>query len=574
MNNEFIKVSLNTLDYQLGNLNKTKDDVLNIISENKDCSLLVFNQLTLSSNSLFHLINHNDILMTIENNLKEIIKYSFDTNSVIVLGLPLLYLNKVYDVVLVIQNGKILGGRNKENESFVTIVADQEVRIDSNNLYNSSKYSFELVYQNDLKTNYQFKNSDLIILFDESAYTLDRNIDVECIALAKRMHKIVLYVSSSKSESTSEQINCSYLGIYDHLNNVNHSLLKTNLKMDINVRSAKYLADFKGAFGNVINFNDKVDLNEVVVKKDVFDVLNYQAVINLQVLGLKKRLEAIKCNNVVLGFSGGLDSTLALIVLKELQKEYSVNIHCLLLPCFATSKQTFNNALALCNELQIDYQVIDISNSVTSHLNDLDHPQDVYDVVFENAQARERTQVLFDYANKVNGIVIGTGDLSEIALGFATFNGDHMANYNVNANVPKSLIRKVIKDYSIQNNIDSLLDILKTPISPELIPGDKKIVQQTETIVGPYELIDFLIYYYFVCGNSIKNIYSMAKYYFDSPNFKQYFKGFFTRLFRNQFKRNTKVDGVKIFDFDFGHIKLVSDLEMNSILNMIDELED
>ena len=574
MFNDFIKVSVKNISYRLGSIDNK--EIIDTITNNKDSSIILFNELTLSSCSLYDLNNHLDYILNINKYLDEIINISNNSDSVIVLGLPLLYLNNVYNTMLVIYHGEVLGGRTKNNTEFKYIFNNKEILISSSNLYACDKYSFELIFREDLYQNYLYKDSNIVLVVDSEPTLLDDNIIDVIRSSAKRLHKAFVYCGASSSESSQDATYIDKKYICDHLNNeilVNDNILETT----INVMSLKYKNNFKGSNYNLIKFNQNIIINKV----NINNYLNFNPfdVIYLQKQGLKKRLISINCKDCVLGFSGGLDSTLALIVLKELSKEMDINIHCLILPCFASSNKTMNNALNLCEDLNINYKIIDISRSVESHLIDLGHDLNTYDVTFENAQARERTQLLFDYANFKNGIVIGTGDLSEIALGFATFNGDQMSNYNVNGGISKTIIRKVVDAYSKKYQLQSLQDILLTPISPELVPGkDKQIVQQTEQIVGPYELIDFIIYYYFVCGNSINDIYCLCKQEFkDVKNLKFYFKNFFIRLYKNQFKRNSYSDGMKIFNFSFNprsDFRLASDLEINSYLDLIDELEE
>ena len=576
--NDFMKVSISTIDYHLGDIKKTVETIKDDINTFNNSNLILFNELTLSSCSLGSLIEHKDYLDDILIGLKDIVNASKNSESIIVLGLPLYYLNKVYNVMLVIYGGHIKGGRCKENISFTTKILDEEVNIDSDKLYITDEYSFEIMYREELYTNYQFKNSDLVLVVDSLPTVIDDNIKCLIKQTAIRLHKGIVYCGASNGESTSDGAYINTLMVTDHFKN--HVTTKERyLSASINLASIKFNNPFVGKNVDFVKIEQHfIKPIEVKVNKYPFRVRKPIDVINLQVSGISKRLKAINVKDVVLGFSGGLDSTLALIVLKELSKIMDVNIHCLIMPCFATSNKTMNNALNLCDELNIDYKIIDISRTTESHLLDLGHDLKTYDVTFENAQARERTQVLFDYANSVNGIVVGTGDLSEIALGFATFNGDHISNYNVNGGIPKTLIKDIINSYSEEYNYQSLKDILLTPISPELIPGEnKEIVQSTETIVGPYELIDFIIYYYLIRGNSIKDIYYLAKSHFDIKDLKKYYKGFFVRFFRNQFKRNCSSDGLKIFDFGFssrGNFKLPSDLEINDYLKFIDELEE
>ena len=278
----------------------------------------------------------------------------------------------------------------------------------------------------------------------------------------------------------------------------------------------------------------------------------------IQVAGLKQRLAAIGANAVI-GISGGLDSTLALLVVAETMRQLGrpmTDIHGVTMPCFGTSDRTYRNALAMMEGLGISRKEIGISEAVTTHFRDIGHDPAVHNGTYENAQARERTQVLMDYASVVGGIVIGTGDLSELALGWCTYNGDHMSMYGVNGSVPKSLIPSMIAVLAQSDSFASirevLLDVVDTPISPELLPPDKqgKITQKTEDLVGPYALHDFFLYYMLHYGYTPAKIYYLACRAFDgeydAPTIKKWMHSFYRRFFSQQFKRNCMPDGVKV----------------------------
>ena len=281
-------------------------------------------------------------------------------------------------------------------------------------------------------------------------------------------------------------------------------------------------------------------------------------IFQMQVSALKRRLMAVKCNAVI-GVSGGLDSTLALLVCAEAMRQLGrpvSDVYGVTMPCFGTSDRTYNNSLQLMEKLGITSKEINIREAVTVHFNDIGHDMSVLNGTYENAQARERTQILMDYASVVGGIVIGTGDLSELALGWCTYNGDHMSMYGVNGSIPKTLIRWMIEAIAempaFQSAKEVLLDILDTPISPELLPPDAKgqISQQTEDIVGPYALHDFFLYYMLRYGFAPKKIYALACRAFENDftpeTIKKWLTAFYRRFFTQQFKRNCLPDGVKV----------------------------
>ena len=282
-------------------------------------------------------------------------------------------------------------------------------------------------------------------------------------------------------------------------------------------------------------------------------------IFQLQVTGLKQRLAAIGNANAVIGISGGLDSTLALLVAVEAMRQSgrpATDVYGVTMPCFGTSDRTYNNSWELMRTLGIHSKEIVIKDAVSQHFADIGHDPAVHNATYENSQARERTQILMDYASVVGGIVVGTGDLSELALGWCTYNGDHMSMYGVNGTVPKTLIRWMIDAISQQESFAAsravLQDILDTPISPELLPPDAegKISQQTEDLVGPYALHDFFIYHVLRYGFTPTKVYTLACRAFagdfDAATIKKWLVSFYRRFFTQQFKRSCMPDGVKV----------------------------
>lgn len=281
-------------------------------------------------------------------------------------------------------------------------------------------------------------------------------------------------------------------------------------------------------------------------------------IFEMQVAGLKKRL-SVTGSKAVVGVSGGLDSTLALLVSAEAMRQLGrpqSDVVGITMPCFGTTDRTYNNSLELMKSLGVTSVTIPIAAAVEQHFRDIGHDRAVTDLTFENSQARERTQVLMDYAGKVGGLVVGTGDLSELALGWCTYNADHMSMYGVNASIPKTLIRWMIDslvEYQVfPASVDVLRDVLDTPISPELLPPDEngEIAQETESIVGPYALHDFFLYYVLRFGFTPEKIYHLAKRAFqndfDHETIKNWLKNFYRRFVQQQFKRSCLPDGVKV----------------------------
>lgn len=310
-------------------------------------------------------------------------------------------------------------------------------------------------------------------------------------------------------------------------------------------------------------------------------------ILSIQSYGLKKRYEHTGAKTAVIGVSGGLDSALALLVtvrafdLLERSREQIVAVT---MPCFGTTDRTYRNSCKLAETLGVTLKEVNIKEAVNVHFRDIGQESDRHDVTYENGQARERTQVLMDIANKTDGMVIGTGDMSELALGWATYNGDHMSMYGVNSGVPKTLVRHLVKYYADtcqQEELSAvLLDILDTPVSPELLPpsGDS-IAQKTEDLVGPYELHDFFLYYMLRCGFEPAKIYRIAKTSFagryEEEVILKWLKTFYRRFFTQQFKRSCLPDGPKVGSVALsprGDLRMPSDAVAAIWLGQLDEL--
>ena len=313
-----------------------------------------------------------------------------------------------------------------------------------------------------------------------------------------------------------------------------------------------------------------------------------EEILTMQALGLKKRLSHARAQTAVIGISGGLDSTLALLVTARafdmlgMPREKMI---CVTMPCFGTTDRTYQNALTMTKELGATLREVNIMKAVTQHFEDIGHDMSIHNVAYENAQARERTQVIMDIANDNNGMVIGTGDLSELALGWATYNGDHMSMYCVNGDVPKMLVRHIVTyaaEMTEQEGLKrSLLDVVDTPVSPELLPPvDGEIAQKTEDLVGPYELHDFFLYYMLRFGFTPKKIFRIAvqtfKGEYDEAVIYKWLRTFCWRFFAQQYKRSCLPDGPKVGSVDIsprGSFKMGSDVSSAAWMKLMDELK-
>ena len=315
----------------------------------------------------------------------------------------------------------------------------------------------------------------------------------------------------------------------------------------------------------------------------------FDDILEIQAEGLAKRLTHAGVTKSVIGVSGGLDSTLALLSVVKTYDKLGLsrdNIVGITMPGFGTTGRTYNNSIKLMGMLGITVKEISIAKSVLQHFEDIGHDPKVHDVTYENSQARERTQILMDYANRINGMVIGTGDLSELALGWCTYNGDHMAMYGVNAGIPKTLVQAVVR-WASENYGDAelqtiLKDVVDTPVSPELLPTTEngELVQVTEDVVGPYVLHDFFLYYALKYGFTPSKIFYLARYAFKNEfsdkEILKWMKIFFRRFFTQQFKRSCMPDGPKVVSVSLSpraNWRMPSDASYAAWMKEIEELE-
>ncbi len=345
--------------------------------------------------------------------------------------------------------------------------------------------------------------------------------------------------------------------------------------------------DFKPNKGEINRFIDPAPF----VPKDLRKrAKRCEEIINIQAFGLKKRIEHIGCKNVVIGISGGLDSTQALIVTArafELAGMDKKGIIAVTMPCFGTTDRTYNNAVSLVKKLGATLVEINIKKAVMQHFADIGHNADVHDLTYENSQARERTMILMNMASKYKGFVVGTGDLSELALGWATYNGDHMSMYGVNCSIPKTLIKYLIQyvaDTTDDGELKNILtDILDTPVSPELLPPDEngEIAQITEDVVGPYELHDFFLYNMMRLGFEPDKIFYIAQIAFkdkyDNETIYKWLRNFYWRFFTQQFKRSCLPDGPKVGSVSLsprGDWRMPSDASVNTWMEVLDRIKE
>lgn len=621
----FIKVKTVTIDVDPSNVehNETLIKSEIDIAKNEDVKILLFQELTLTGSSIGDVFVYQPLLKKVENSIKKIKHYCKNIDMLIILGAPFKYENSIYNCAFSFFKGEILSITPKRivthpftslKENKIINFLDEDILFGQktllvNNYFSSLKIG--VTFGDDMCSPYSnigemaLNGASLICnmcaneeLLENKNYLFDVSKN-----LSKINQLIIMTSNAGYGESTSDAVYSGHQFIFelgDEISSNEPFDTKKSLVVDIDVE--KVIQNrFKNGFKNEINddwsfigFDLKIKNPQHLQRfyyKNPFlkddknisvDLCKY--ILNIQAYGLIKRLKTTRQRKVVLGLSGGLDSTLALLVAYEafkILKYDSRDIICITMPAFGTTSQTKNNAHILAEKLGVTLREINISKSVLLHLEDIGHDLNVKDVAYENAQARERTQILMDIANKENALQLGTGDLSELCLGWCTYNGDQMSMYSLNSSIPKTMVQYLCKGYSYTNKEleGVLLDIIGTPISPELIPGQNdKISQKTEDIIGPYFLHDFIIYHFLNYGYSPKKLFFILKEVFKNDlseeEILKWLKVFFRRFFQNQFKRTASPDGVKISKVSVSKkdLKLPGDISSQLFLNELDAI--
>ena len=607
MKDGFIKVAAATPKIKVADPVYNTEEILKIIdeTEKKGASILVFSELTISGYTCGDLFLQQPLLTECKNQLLRIVKATKKKDMLVVVGCPIIVNQKLYNCAVVINQGEILGIVPKthlpnysefyelrhftsgEGLDEMVMIGEEYITVCANQVFTCENIP-ELVIACEIC-------EDLWVPLPPSTYHAMAGATVICNPSASvetttkesyrrslvsnqsaRLLAAYIYADAGEGESTQDVV---YSG--HHLICENGSVLAeakrfTNeiIYADIDVQKLaaerRKMTSFPGGkVGDYIEqtFSLKIKENKITrtFPKAPFVPDNQDErdkrcdeILSLQSMGLKKRLEHTNCKHAVVGISGGLDSTLAVLVtarafdLLDIPRE---NLICVTMPCFGTTDRTYQNAVSLIKELGATLKEVRIEKAVRQHFADIGHDENNHDVTYENSQARERTQILMDMANQYNGMVIGTGDMSELALGWATYNGDHMSMYAVNCSVPKTLVRYLVLYYAetTENKklSEVLMDVLDTPVSPELLPPvDGVISQKTEDLVGPYELHDFFLYYMLRFGFPKSKLYRMAKLTFDGvyddETIKKWLDKFYWRFFSQQFKRSCLPDGPKV----------------------------
>lgn len=609
MKDGFIKVAAATPKIKVADPAYNTEEILKIIDETEKngASILVFSELTISGYTCGDLFLQQPLLTECKNQLLRIVKATENKSMLVVVGCPIVIKQKLYNCAVVISDGSILGIVPKTHLPNYSEFYELRHFTSGEGLEEDLWFGEEFGYVN-VAVNQLFKCKeipelvvaceiceDLWVPLPPSTYHAMAGATVICNPSASvetttkesyrrslvsnqsaRLLAAYIYADAGEGESTQDVV---YSG--HHLICENGSVLAeakrfTNeiIYADIDVQKLaaerRKMTSFPGGQTDDYfeqEFSLEVKENKITrtFPKAPFVPDNQDErdkrcdeILSLQSMGLKKRLEHTNCKHTVVGISGGLDSTLAVLVtarafdLLDIPRE---NLICVTMPCFGTTDRTYQNAVSLIKELGATLKEVRIEKAVRQHFADIGHDENNHDVTYENSQARERTQILMDMANQYNGMVIGTGDMSELALGWATYNGDHMSMYAVNCSVPKTLVRYLVLYYAETTDnkklSEVLMDVLDTPVSPELLPPvDGVISQKTEDLVGPYELHDFFLYYMLRFGFPKAKLYRMAKLTFDGvyddETIKKWLDKFYWRFFSQQFKRSCLPDGPKV----------------------------
>ena len=634
MKNGFVKVGafapkIKVAD-TLFNASAIKDSIA--IAKENGVEVLVLPELVITGSSCGDLFFSSVLLDGALKALKDICDFTHKKEILVAVGLPLKVDGYIYNVASLIANGKVLGFVPKKSIARLSANADsryfssycgENITVDfygekipfGNNLIFTDKINSLLKIGVEIGTDlylpcspsvsHAFNGATVILNLASipQLVGLEENLRLNVLAHSNKILCSYVLSNAGEGESTSDQVYGGYNIVCENgkllIENTPFSNKLSVIEIDlsyIDYVKRKNLSSEKCdyAYEN-ISFSINTEKDNLIRKysKTPFiprdeKVKKHRAemILDIQAEGLKKRIEHTNANCVVLGLSGGLDSTLAILVAtRAIQKlsRSTKDIYSITMPCFGTTSRTFDNTIKLSKALGVTLKKVDISKAVMRHLKDIKHADGVYDVTFENAQARERTQVLMDIANMNNGLVLGTGDLSEVALGWSTYNGDHMSMYGINCTVPKTLVRHVVEycAKSSRGKLRAVLeDILATPVSPELLPTENDAIsQKTEDIVGPYILHDFFLYNMIRRGYSPEKLYFVACQTFDGDfskeTIKKWLKVFIRRFFNQQFKRSCTPDGVKVGSLCLspkGDYKMPSDAVSTIWLEQLDNL--
>ena len=639
MKDGFLKVAAASVDVKVADPAFNKEKIMEMITEeySRGVKLLVLPELVLSAYTCQDLFLQRTLLCECRKQLEEILKETAHMDMVIVLGMPLVVDQNLFNCALFLQKGEILGIVPKRHlpnysefyemrhftpgkrEVRMIRLLGKEVPFGMNLLFcceNMEELVIGCEICEDLwsplppSTWHAMAGATVIVNPSASDETTTKNTYRRGLVSSQsaRLVCAYLYSSAGEGESTQDLVYSGHHLIAEYGTVLAESGRFVNecIETEIDLqrleadrrRMSTFVTDEAGEQYHRVYFTLKEEETKLTrpFSKTPFIPADKKEkeercdeILTIQAMGLKKRLAHTRCRSAVIGISGGLDSTLAVLVTVrafDMLKIPRENIVCVTMPCFGTTDRTYSNAVTLVKRLGATLREIRINQAVEQHFKDIGHDREVHDVTYENSQARERTQILMDIANQVGGMVIGTGDMSELALGWATYNGDHMSMYAVNCSVPKTLVRHLVRYYADtageKELEDVLLDILDTPVSPELLPPvDGVISQITEDLVGPYELHDFYLYYMLRFGFGPEKIFRIARIAFeaeyDKATLYQWLRTFSWRFFAQHFKRTCLPDGPKVGSIAVsprGDLRMPTDASPSAWMTRLDALKE
>lgn len=631
----FVRVGCAHLSIKVGNVRHNVDEIKKAVleAEEKRVSILVFQELSICGYTIGDMLFQSALQKAIIDGLLELERFSKGHDILFAVGAPLTKNNNIYNCAVIIHDGAILGVVPKthipEYNEFYEKRYYAEAHHVNDEIYIGGKaYPFGTHY---LFIDERYVGLRIGVEICEDAWVGDSpsvfaslagatvilNLSASNEVVGKREFRQQListnsakcicayvYACAGHGESTSDLV---FAG--NHIIAENGTILAeakpfsgesiyTDIDLEkLNMERTKTTSfdDHRSPDFEKIFFSMKLEKpehllrdipqNPFIPNEKHVDLERVQTILSMQAMGLVKRLETVRQKKAVVGLSGGLDSTLALLVMAEAFKILGYDpkgITAITMPAFGTSKETHDNAVSLAADLGVSFLEINIAEAVKLHLKDIGHPLEILNVAYENAQARERTQILMDWANDNDALMIGTGDLSELCLGWCTYNGDHMSFYSLNASIPKTLVRYLCHGYALLHpeTKESLTKIIGTPISPELLPPEEgKISQKTEDLIGPYELHDFFIFHFLRFGYHPKKLYFMAKEalgnQYSNAEIKKWLGVFLKRFFMSQFKRNAVPDGPKVGTVAVsprGDLRLPSDADSNEFIKEWNEI--
>ena len=604
----FIKVAAATPKIKVADVDCNTELICNQIDEaaKNGAKVLVFPELCLTGYTCSDLFWQSLMLEKVKEKTIEIARYSKDYDMLIMIGIPYEHNGKLYNVGVVLHKGKILGMVTKKHlpnysefyearhftkgfEKVVTVdFAGQKVPMGMNILFKCEnrpdmvigvEICEDLWVPNPPSIRHTMAGATIIANLSASDEVTGKSIYRRDLVAGQSARLICgyIYADAGEGESSTDLVYSAHNMIAENgrmLAEAKRFINQTvygdiDLDRIKNERRKMTTYDSKDEEDyTVVTFEMNMDNNELSTKIYNMPFVpgdiakrneRCEEILTIQAMGLKKRLEHTNAKSAVIGISGGLDSTLALLVTVrafDMLGRDRKGIVAVTMPGFGTTDRTYDNALKMIEKLGTTFIEINISDAANEHFKAIGHDSSIHDVTYENVQARQRTLYLMNLANQYNGFVVGTGDLSELALGWATYNGDHMSMYGVNASIPKTLVRHLVRYYAdtcddIELN-KVLMDVLDTPVSPELLPpqDNGEIAQKTEDLVGPYELHDFFMYYMLRLGYTPKKIYYLARNAFegiyDDETILKWLKTFYRRFFAQQFKRSCLPDGPKV----------------------------